>query len=131
VPDFLLLTEEGPIVVDVKPQHLVTDEKVAATLAWTSLVVQARGWRYEVRSEPPPPPRLENVRFLAGYRRDWLFDPVLLAELRAVDLVGTTLEEAFGCLPGRAQASVRAAVLHVLWAGHITTDLDRPERATA
>jgi hypothetical protein len=111
--------------VDVKPQHLVADERIAATLAWTSSVVQQRGWRYEVRSEPPPR-RLENVRFLAGYRRDWLFDPVLLAELRAVDLVGATLDDAFSCLPSRAQASVRAAVLHLLWAGHLTTDLDRP-----
>jgi hypothetical protein len=125
VPDFLLLTDTGPVVVDVKPQHLVAEEKIAATLAWTNLVVQQRGWRYEVRSEPPPR-RLANVRFLAGYRRDWLFDPVLLAELRAVDMsVRRWMMRSPAC-PSRAQASVRAAVLHLLWVGHLTTDLDRP-----
>ncbi|WP_424183589.1 hypothetical protein ACOBQX_16515 [Actinokineospora sp. G85] len=40
---------------------------------WTRQAVESRGWRYEVWSEPPHA-ELENVRFLAGYRRDWFFD---------------------------------------------------------
>src|SRR5207248_9633915 len=79
---------------------------------------RGRGWRFEVRSEPPPV-RLENLRFLAGYRRDWLFDPVLLADLRAADLHGVRLGAAFGCLPGRPEPVVRSAALHLSWSGHL------------
>jgi hypothetical protein len=54
IPDFLLITDSGAVVVDVKP-HRLADPKVSATFAWTSAVVRARGWRYEVASEPPSP----------------------------------------------------------------------------
>ncbi|MGW1678811.1 hypothetical protein [Saccharopolyspora sp. NPDC002376] len=40
----------------------------------------------------PPQAELENVRFLAGYRRDWLFDLGLLEELYAADLDGIPLK---------------------------------------
>jgi hypothetical protein len=90
VPDYQLLTDLGPIVVDVKPRHRVDSPKVAFTLAWTRKVVESRGWRFEVWSEPPEI-RLTNIRFLAGYRRDWLFDQGLLEELRKADLAAATL----------------------------------------
>ncbi len=125
IPDYLLLTGTGPVVVDVKPRHRLARPDVALTFGWTRALVEARGWRYDVRCEPPAA-RLENVRFLAGYRRDWLFDPGLLARLRAADLDGASLGEAFGCLPGWPEPLVRAAVLHLVWAGHLTVDLDRP-----
>jgi hypothetical protein len=125
IPDYLLLTRTGPVVVDVKPCRRLARPEVALTFGWTRKLVEARGWRYEVRCEPPET-RLENVRFLAGYRRDWLFDPGLLAKLRMADLDGATLGEASGCLDGWPGPLVRAAVLHLLWAGHFTTDLDRP-----
>lgn len=41
---------------------------VAFTFDWSRLVVESRGWGYQVWSEPPVS-LLENVRFLAGYRR--------------------------------------------------------------
>lgn len=125
VPDYLLLTDAGPVVVDVKPAHRLDRSEVAATLAWTRTAVEGRGWRFEVRTEPPPV-RLENLRFLAGYRRDWLFDPVLLAELRAADLHGVRLGAAFGCLPAYPEPLVRSAVSHLIWSGHFGVDLDRP-----
>lgn len=125
IPDYLLLTGTGPVVVDVKPRHRLARPDVALTFGWTRMLVEARGWRYDVRCEPPAA-RLENVRFLAGYRRDWLFDPGLLARLRATDLDGASLGEAFGCLPGWPEPLVRAVVLHLVWAGHLTVDLDRP-----
>jgi hypothetical protein len=80
IPDYLLLTGAGPVVVDVKPRHRLDKPEVARTFEWTRTLVEERGWRYEVE---PPAVRLENVRFLAGYRRDWLFDARLLAQLRA------------------------------------------------
>ena len=44
VPDYLLLTDSGPVVVDVKPASKLTEPKVASTLAWTRSAIQARGW---------------------------------------------------------------------------------------
>lgn len=81
------------MVVDVKPRERLTSPKAAFTLDWTGRAAQSRGWRYEVWSEPPAA-RLENLRFLSGYRRDWLFDSTLLAELRQADFDGLTLGDA-------------------------------------
>jgi hypothetical protein len=125
IPDYLLLTDLGPIVVDVKPRHRVDSPKVAFTLAWTRKVVEPCGWRFEVWSEPPEI-RLTNVRFLAGYRRDWLFDQGLLEELRKADLAAATLGDAFACLPHHAAPLVRSAVLHLLWRHELIIDLDCP-----
>jgi hypothetical protein len=113
VSDYLLLTNTGPIVVDVKPRHRVNRPDNAFTFTWTRQVVASRGWRYEVWSAPPPV-ELENLRFLAGYRRDWLFDRDLVAELRAADLDGATLAEACQSRSERSAALVRPAVLHLL-----------------
>ena len=53
VPDYLLLTDDGPVVVDVKPRSQLDEPKVKFTLDWTRTFVERRGWRYEVWSEPP------------------------------------------------------------------------------
>lgn len=65
----------------------MADPKVAFTLEWTREVVEARGWRYEVATEPSAV-ELGNVRFLrleavrkishpfAGSERRW--DPYWL-----------------------------------------------------
>ena len=73
VPDYLLITKQGPVVVDVKPARRLADPMTAFTFEWTRATIESRGWRYEVASEPPNV-ELDNVRFSAGYRRDWLFD---------------------------------------------------------
>lgn len=125
VPDYLLLRDDGPIVVDVKPARLLTKPEVAFTFAWTRLVVESRGWRYQIASEPAEP-ELSSIRFLAGYRRDWLFDEGVLADLRSLDLHGTTLGEAVRCLPDQPEAVVRSAVLHLLWRQHFMIDLSKP-----
>ncbi|MEU8699422.1 hypothetical protein AB0C61_17460 [Streptomyces sp. NPDC048680] len=85
----------------------------------------SRGWQYEVWSEPDPHV-LENVRFLASYRRAWLFDPDLVAALRAVDLDGMSLGDASRLRPECPRPLVKSAVLYLLWSGHVTTALDRP-----
>lgn len=125
VPDYLLLSDDGPVVVDVKPDRRLAKPEVALTFAWTRLVVESRGWRYRIASEPAEP-ELSNVRFLAGYRRDWLFDDGVLADLRSVDLHGAPLGDAARCLPDRPEAVVRSAVLHLLWRQHFTIDLGKP-----
>lgn len=48
VPDFLLLTESGPVVVDVKPPGLAQRSRTAFAFAWKRRMVERRGWRYEV-----------------------------------------------------------------------------------
>jgi hypothetical protein len=78
------------VVVDVKPEHMPAKPTVAYTFAWTRRLVEARGWQYEVWIGAPSP-ELENLRFLAGYRRPWLFDAALLNEVRAADVDGRTV----------------------------------------
>ena len=69
VPDFLLITEAGPLVVDVKPKNKLAEATVADTLAWTRAAIESRGWSYEVWGEPLAV-ELNNLRFLSGFRRD-------------------------------------------------------------
>ncbi|MBR7829666.1 TnsA-like heteromeric transposase endonuclease subunit [Actinospica sp. MGRD01-02] len=130
VPDFLLLTGSGPLVVDVKPAAMLSKDEVAFALGWARAVVEDRGWRYEIWSEPSAA-RLENLRFLAGYRRSWLFDPVLLTRVQAGFEDGMTLGEAFGAGHQADARLVRPAVLHLLWSGSIVTDIDRPLSPTS
>lgn len=75
VPDYLLLAKQGLVVVDIKPGHRVLRPHSTFTFRWTRRAVESKGWRNEVWNESPPA-GLENVRFLAGFRRDWLFAPV-------------------------------------------------------
>ena len=63
IPDYLLLTERGPVVVDVKPAELLDDPAVAETFDWVRAVVDSLGWSFEVASEQPRV-TMENVRFL-------------------------------------------------------------------
>ena len=125
IPDYFLVTDHGPVVVDVKPEDLLTKPVVAFSFAWARQLVEARGWRYEVWSGAPSA-ELENLRFLAGYRRPWLFDAALLDEIRSTDVEGRTLGEVLRGLGGHDPALVRAAVLHLLWQGKLKTDLSTP-----
>jgi hypothetical protein len=119
IPDYFLVTDTGPVVVDVKPGHLLAKPKVAYTFAWTRQLVEARGWRYEAWSEPQSPE-------LAGYRRPWLFDAALLDRVRDADVEGRTFGELARALDDCDPAAVRAAVLHLLWLGELETDLSTP-----
>lgn len=125
VPDYLLISDDGPVVVDVKPRTRLDRPKVASTLAWTRSVVESRGWRFEVACEPPEQ-QLGNIRFLAGYRREWLFAPALLGELRAADLNSLTLAEATMARSGWDAPLVRAALFHLLWRQVYRVDMNRP-----
>ncbi|MFJ6139430.1 TnsA endonuclease N-terminal domain-containing protein [Kitasatospora sp. NPDC092286] len=61
IPDYLLISDDGPVVVDVKSRSRVAKPEVAFTFAWNRRVVEARGWRYVVWSEPVQA-ELENIR---------------------------------------------------------------------
>jgi hypothetical protein len=58
-----------------------------------------------------PAVRIANVRFLAGYRREWLVNQDLLADLlcRRADLVGRSIVEAEELIEGHPRAFVRPA----------------------
>jgi hypothetical protein len=131
VPDYLLLTNDGPIVVDVKPHARLARPKITFTLDWTRRLVEQRGWRYEVWSEPPET-ELANIRFLAGFRNQKSFSPTLLDELtRRDDLPGRTLGEACtgcSCWP---EPVVRSAILHLVWSNHLAIELTGPLRPTS
>jgi hypothetical protein len=125
VPDYLLVTDEGPVVVDVKPARRLSNPAVTYTFAWTKAILEERGWRHEVATEPPAT-ELENVAFLAGYRRSWMFDPDLISELSRLDLSGFTFGEACRSVQGWASETVRSALLHMLWRKTYKVDLARP-----
>jgi hypothetical protein len=125
IPDYFLVTDHGPVVVDVKPEHLLAKPTVAYTFGWTRRLVEARGWQYEVWSGAHPP-ELENLRFLAGYRRPWLFDAALLDRIRSVDVQGCTFGDVVCGLIDCDPASARSALLHLLWRGDLKTDLSMP-----
>lgn len=65
VPDYLLLSDDGPVVVYVKPARRLAKPQVALTFAWTRLVVE---------SSRPRPSRSNSRRaahvreVLTGYR---------------------------------------------------------------
>jgi hypothetical protein len=122
VPDFLLVTDAGPVVVDVKPRQYLGKEKTAFTLAWCRAAVEDRGWEYEVWSEPPDA-ELANLRLLAGYRRKWLFDPVLLDALTGADFDGARLRDVSAAIVGWPRRLVWAHLLHLIWSHVYSVDL--------
>jgi hypothetical protein len=64
------------------------------------------------------------MRFLAGYRRSWLFSEDLLDEVLASVGDGDTIAAIERRLAPRQQArTVRPALLHLLWRGEVTADL--------
>ena len=93
IPDYLLLTDDGPVVVDVKPADLLDDPAVAKTFEWVRAVVESLGWSFEVASEQPRV-LMENIRFLAGYRRRAWVNDSALSQLRTRPLDGTSVGEA-------------------------------------
>ncbi len=130
IPDFLLVTDDGPMVVDVKPMHRLADQRTQFTFAWTRELVEARGWRYDVWSGASTS-ELRNVRFLSGYRRSELFSSALLEDLMAGELDGVPFASACRPLNGWPSPVVRAAVLHLLWVRYFNFDLTESLRPSA
>ena len=88
----------------------MADPKVAFAFEWTREVVEARGWRYEVATEPWAV-ELGNVRFLsleavrkisppfAGSERRW--DPYWLQVRRGETDYNTEEQSGGACVSGR------------------------------
>jgi hypothetical protein len=127
VPDVLLVDRDGGVtVVDVKAASRLADPCVQAQFSWTRRLTGLRGWGFEVWSGADRR-LLDNVRFLAGYRRRCVI---------AADVVPAVLDAASGqptigsieqALSDRHPwALVRPVVLHLLWVGRLEADLGRP-----
>jgi hypothetical protein len=54
IPDYPLLTDADPVLVDVKPREQVNGTKVAETFEWVQHVIESLGWRFEIASEQTP-----------------------------------------------------------------------------
>jgi hypothetical protein len=127
VPDLLLVAGDGAVtVVDVKAASRLRDPQVRAQFSWTRAVAAARGWGFEAWSGADRR-LLDNVRFLAGYRRSLVIDagllPVVLHAAREQATIGSVEQALAGEHP---VALVRPAVLHLLWTGRLRADLRRP-----
>lgn len=127
VPDLLLgLAGGGVLLVDVKAVSRLVDPAVAEQFAWMRRVCERHAVPFEVWSGTDPV-RLENVRFLAGYRRAGLVDGDLVAPVLNAAVRPTTignLERAVDA-PGR-RGLVRPVVLYLLWCGALAADLSAP-----
>jgi hypothetical protein len=127
VPDFLLASPAGQVcVVNVKPAHRLADAKVADALVWPGELFTGHGWRYELWSGCDPVV-LENIRFLAGYRRPGIVEEHLVARTWQGVRDGEPLGEVERRLAADAPGwTVRPALLALLWHHRLTTDLSRP-----
>jgi hypothetical protein len=126
VPDFLLSRADGSVlIVNVKPADRFGNARVADALAWAGRVFADRGWGHEVWSGADAQ-RLANVRFLAGYRREALVEPLAGVEATLRTDVVMTIAGTEAALKGAGVAEPRAGVLHLLWTGGLRADLDRP-----
>lgn len=121
IPDYWLLTTDGPIVVDVKPAKRLSDPVVQATFDWTRDLVESIGWRFEVATEQPDV-LLANVRFLSGYRRAERISQTCLAALRALNVDGMEFRDVRKSVP-QPKPLVHAALLHMLWTQELSSDL--------
>ncbi len=124
VPDFLLTSRDGPVVVDVKPARQAAKPLVARTFAWTRTVVESRGWRYEVWHDADSV-YLANVRFLAGYRHPQHVGTRIVNALLGKEIEGMTVGEVIDDERRWPSELVRAALLHMLWRQRFTVDLMR------
>ncbi|SBU96842.1 TnsA endonuclease N terminal [Streptomyces sp. Ncost-T6T-1] len=127
VPDFLLTLRDGSArVVNVKLAERLEDPKVAEALAWPAEVFSGCGWGYEVWSGFERVV-LENIRFLAGYRRPGTVDQRLVEQVWDAIEDGDELAIAELKLGKQGPVEdVRPAILSLLWRGSLTTDLARP-----
>ena len=124
VPDFLLETTDGLVVVDVKPLDLVIEPQVAEVFDWCRRLCADKGWRYEVWSGADAV-RLRNVRFLGSARRARTVDEAALVKVADTAEAGMTLAQLEAIVPLDGPTA-RAAVLALLWSGRWSVDLDRP-----
>lgn len=123
-PDLFLLTDTGPLVVDVTSESKLYEPARVATFTWTAAAMRGIGWSYQVWYAADVVAML-NLNLLMGYRRTSVVD----AEIAdAVASYGTSAEL---CTVERELAAqyplmfVKPAVRHAIWQGTFTFDMAR------
>lgn len=126
VPDLLVEHADGRLtVIDVKAPWRIDDAKVVAQFAWTGSVCAEHGYGFEVWSGCDAV-LLENVRFLAGFRRPELIELEVARLVLAGACQARTIREIeYGLGTPQYRGLVRPAVLHLLWTGALSADLSR------
>lgn len=127
VPDLLLVGADGSVtVVDVKAASRLRDPAVQAQFSWTRKLAAYRGWGFDAWSGADRQ-LLDNVRFLAGYRRGAAIEADLIAVVRDAArepaAIGTVEQFLAG---GHPVQLIRPVLLHLLWTGRLRADLSRP-----
>ena len=127
IPDYLLNTDAGPVLVDVVRGERLENPKIQLLCDWTKQIAESLSWDYQVVSEQPPILHA-NIRFLAGYRREYFINAEALERIRSLtaDLVGVSIGEAEQRAAGELpQPLVRSALMHLLWRQEFCVDLTR------
>jgi len=125
VPDYMIEHRDQRFtVIEVKPRRRLEDPEIAGALEWAGEIIQSRGWGYRIVTEPDAT-LLSNIRFLAGYRRAWLFPPGAVDAVAASAAEARTLGEAFRSAGAALDdlPSGRAIVLHLVWCHSVHCDL--------
>ncbi|MFE2296366.1 TnsA-like heteromeric transposase endonuclease subunit [Streptomyces sp. NPDC059452] len=127
VPDLLLVHADGLVtVVDVKAPQRIKDPDVVTQFAWMKGLCSLRGWVFEAWTGTKPVV-MENVRFLAGYRRRQVVESRLFPEVLEAARVQGTIGGIEKALSRRHLAdAVRPALLHLVWTGALSADLSDP-----
>jgi hypothetical protein len=127
VPDLLLVHADGLVtVVDVKPAERAEEAKFVEQFAWMRRLCSLRGWAFEVWVGADPV-FVENVRFLAGYRRQQVVESRLFPEVLASARTQRTIGGIEKALSERHCVDLlRPALLHLVWSGALAADLSRP-----
>jgi hypothetical protein len=127
VPDLLLGTAGGGVLlVDVKAASRLADPVVAEQFAWMRRVCGQHGVPFDVWSGTDAV-WLENIRFLAGYRRANLISGDLVTPVLDAAVRHSTIGQVERALDGRQRRGlVRPVILHLLWTGALTAKLTTP-----
>jgi hypothetical protein len=125
IPDYLVCTRSGPVIIDVKGARSLQNPDIADILDTTRRMVEACGWRYEIASEPAKV-EFANVRFLAGYRRPELFEPELLSAIKesVLDAGDVSVADVVASTPHPKRTTL-PALMHLLWRQTFVFDLSR------
>lgn len=126
IPDYLLIGRDSSVtIINVKTPRALDSHRIVSLLDAVNERFSQLGWHHEVWTGEAPA-RMANVRLLAGYRRSWLFDPILIDRVLALAPWHTIAETRdLACLDTRPEL-VTPVILHLLWDRRLTTDLLRP-----
>ncbi len=124
VPDFLMVTVDGPKVIDVRSRAYLNTTRFMADRIAMAEAMNRIGWSYEVRSEPDPQ-MFANLNWLSGFRRRppdvELFAPRVIDCLSSGPLSFAQLFHRLG-----NELFSKPVVFHLLWHRILEVDVYAP-----